>query len=264
MNRATVFSLLVLGLTSTLTKADDVSGYWYYQTDNHRQGEKPQYIAYIKNSDPCIYLKDIAKKKLFQFCEMQPNKGQDSLNFVDTPNIYPYEMYFSARGFEFSVAGFWEDLKCEIPLYGMREKGDIALSCKSKKLPEESQQELDQKEKEHSVLIPSSVKSVSLKRVGDQGIYRLIENNSEMNPCFTFEHYKDVLQKKFTAIKHVCSVEYNNQTFDLVSRDGNAWFEKFTWGESRLAFELNKSGGSLDCSLELPFNDESTAVCIDK
>lgn len=265
-----LLSLLLLALMPVSAIADDISGYRYYQTNSSQHGEKSEFIAYIKNDDPCIYIKDIEKNKTSQFCEIQPNTGHGSISLIGDPNIYPFEMHFLAGRFHFFVAAYWAEQKCEISLYQTRKEGYMELSCglryppKKEKPKEEIQKELAQKAKEYEVLIPRSVKSVSFKALKDQGTYRLIQNNSEENPCFTLESYKNALYKGLTSIKHVCSVKYNNDTINLIGSDGNSWFENFTWTDSSLRFDLNKSYGPLKCHLKLPFTEKSDAVCVDQ
>ena len=102
-----------LGLIMSLPlMADDVTNYKFYQTDNYvPNGREPFYAAYIKNDNPCIFIKSIQEGSTKEFCDM----GNSQLNLKrDFPTIYPINIRLSGSSLYFIVAAPWNEQKCEI------------------------------------------------------------------------------------------------------------------------------------------------------
>ena len=247
--------VLLFLLIATCAKADDISQNKFYATDNDRDDQQPKFAAYIKNGDPCIQVKNLTTSKDVRFCQMS-----EGINLTDDPNIYPFEMHFSARRLYFFVAAYWADQACVIEL------SDMNLSCDLKNKPKE---EKDEKEleaerqkilKKNEVVIPPSVKHVEFQHLKDiEGQFRLILNNSEMNSCFTIEHYTTFLFDGPTTIKHVCSA--GNKTDNSIITLIGQGVENFTWQDNSLAFEITAMFGNYQCKLPLPFTEQSEAIC---
>ncbi|WP_299494362.1 hypothetical protein [uncultured Shewanella sp.] len=113
-------SLLVVSFSAC---SDDISNYKYYQIDsNISDGKGPFYAVYIKNDNPCIFIKDFKKKQTQEFCQM----GDSPFDLKrDSPSIYPTQMKISAFTLHFIVAAPWNEQKCEISLIRK------SISCES-------------------------------------------------------------------------------------------------------------------------------------
>ena len=248
--------VLLLSLITWFAKADDVSQYKFYATDNSRDDQKPKFAAYIKNGDPCIQVKNLAANKNVRFCQVT-----EGISLADDPNIYPFDINFSGHRLYFFVAAYWADQACTIEL------SDMKISCELKNKPkkeEDVKAEHQKALKKNEVVIPPSVKHVEFGNVKEaEGQFRLILNNSEMNPCFTIEHYSGFLFDGPTSIKHICSArnKTDGSIIDLIGQDGNTWFENFSWQDTNLAFEINAMFGNYKCELPLPFTEQSEALC---
>ena len=249
--------VLLILLIASVAKADDISQYKFYATDNFRDDQQPEFAAYIKNGDPCIQVKNLTTHKEVRFCQI--TKG---INLADDPNIYPFDINFSGHRLYFFVAAYWADQACTIELSNM------TISCELKNKPkkeEDVKAEHQKAVKKNEVVIPPAVKHIEFGNVKEaEGLFRLILNNSEMNPCFTIEHYSTSLFDGPTNIKHVCSAinKTDDSIIDLIGKDGNWWFENFNWQGNNLAFEINAMGGNYKCELPLPFTEQSEALCV--
>ncbi|WP_299495108.1 hypothetical protein [uncultured Shewanella sp.] len=116
-------TLLFLLLIPLYSMAGNIDNYKYYQTDNIiSNNSSPYYAAYIKNDNPCIFIKDFKKDKVQEFCQM----GESPFNLKrDAPSIYPTRMYLLGSTLFFNVAAPWNEQKCEIYL------PDSSITCES-------------------------------------------------------------------------------------------------------------------------------------
>ena len=253
-----ICALLFL-LIATCAQAEDIGQYKFYTTDNSRDDQQPKFAAYIKNGDSCIEIKNLTTNKDFRFCQMTKN-----INLADDPEVYPYGMYFAEHQLNFFVEAYWVPQVCVIGLTLMN------LSCELKNGPvdlEESKAEVQKILKEFEVVIPPSVKHVEFQHIkGIRGQFRLIVNNSTINPCFTIEHYTDsylYVDASPATIKHICSVRVKAGKEDYILPLLGQEVENFTWQNNSLAFEKPAPGGKKDqCQFPLPFTEQTEAVCV--
>ena len=247
--------ILLFLLTANFANAEDIGQYKLYATD-HSSDDKSEFAAYVKNDDPCVQIKNLKTNKEFRFCKM--TKGID---LTDDPKLSPYAMYFSENRLHFFVTAYWADQTCVIKLW------DMSLNCEYKNRPkddEEAKAEVKKILEGYKVAVPLSVKHVETQRIkGIRGQFRLILNDSELNPCFTIEHYTDDILFSYgsTTVKHVCTVRYKHDNENYVIPLLGFEAENFTWQDDHLAFEIPSAGNREPCKFPLPFTDQSEAIC---
>ena len=103
---------LALLISSFSVVADQIGQYKYYQTDNIiSEGRDAYYAAYIKNDNPCIFVKDLRENKTREYCKMG-DSGLDLKN--DYPSIYPSRVRITGTTLYFIVAAPWNEQSCKI------------------------------------------------------------------------------------------------------------------------------------------------------
>lgn len=107
-----ILSFIFACIASLSVSAEDIAKYRYYQTDNIiPEGRDAYFAAYIKNNNPCIFVKDIRENNTLEFCQM----GDSGLNLKsDYPSIYPSRLRMSGTTLYFIVAAPWNEQKCKI------------------------------------------------------------------------------------------------------------------------------------------------------
>ncbi len=102
-------------------------------------------------------------------------------------------------------------------------------------------------------VIPVDIDFVSTQWIDNLGTFRVVVFNSEVNPCFTLENYKEGTSQGLTSSQQICKVALpDHQVVNLQDDpEGDMWFEDFHWGESSLDFNLNTFNANYNCSLAL-------------
>ncbi len=102
-------------------------------------------------------------------------------------------------------------------------------------------------------VISVDIDFVSTQWIDNLGTFRVVVFNSEVNPCFTLENYKEGTSQGLTSSQQICKVALpDHQVVNLQDDpEGDMWFEDFHWGESSLEFNLNTFNANYNCSLAL-------------
>ncbi|WP_087846158.1 hypothetical protein [Photobacterium malacitanum] len=102
-------------------------------------------------------------------------------------------------------------------------------------------------------VIPIDIDFVSTQWIDNLGTFRVVVFNSEVNPCFTLENYKEGTSQGLTSSQQICKVALpDHQVVNLQDDpEGDMWFEDFHWGEHWLDFKLNTFNANYNCSLAL-------------
>ncbi len=102
-------------------------------------------------------------------------------------------------------------------------------------------------------VISVDIDFVSTQWIDNLGTFRVVVFNSEVNPCFTLENYKEGTSQGLTSSQQICKVALpDHQVVNLQDDpEGDMWFEDFHWGESSLDFNLNTFNANYNCSLAL-------------
>ncbi|WP_318504514.1 hypothetical protein [Photobacterium leiognathi] len=102
-------------------------------------------------------------------------------------------------------------------------------------------------------VISVDVDFVSTQWIDNLGTFRVVVFNSEVNPCFTLENYKEGTSQGLTSSQQICKVGLpDHQVVNLQDDpEGDMWFEDFHWGEHSLNFNLNTFNANYTCSLDL-------------
>ena len=107
----TLLSIIIV-LISVPASALDLNNLKYYQTSNTLPGEQnPRFAVYIKNDEPCIFLKNFRSDKIQEFCEIS---GSDFNLKRDFPNVYPSSIRMTRASLYFIAAAPWNEHKCKI------------------------------------------------------------------------------------------------------------------------------------------------------
>lgn len=107
-----VLNCIFVFIISLSVSAEEISKYRFYQTDNIiPEGREAYYAAFIKNDNPCIFVKDLRENKIQEYCKMGES-GLDLKN--DYPSIYPSRVRMTGTTLYFIVAAPWNEQKCKI------------------------------------------------------------------------------------------------------------------------------------------------------
>lgn len=108
-------------------------------------------------------------------------------------------------------------------------------------------------------IIPKDIDFVSTQWIDGKGTFRLIRFNSEYDPCFVLQNYKEGISGDLTSTNRVCSVNLPSELVINVSYDhsGGTWFEEFEWVSDGLSFVLDSPKGKFNCKIDL-YKPENT------
>ncbi|CEO38830.1 hypothetical protein C0Z01_14865 [Photobacterium kishitanii] len=111
--------------------------------------------------------------------------------------------------------------------------------------------------------ISKNIDFVSTKWVDTKGTFRVIVFNSEDDPCFILENYKEGTSGSLTSSHKFCRVLMADKHIIDVSKDniGDTWFERFSWSGHELQFMLNTADGEYLCGLDLYLYPSKIAQC---
>lgn len=111
--------------------------------------------------------------------------------------------------------------------------------------------------------IPKNIGFVSTQWIDTKGTFRVIVFNSEDDPCFILENYKEGMSGALTSSHKFCRVLIADKHIVDISKDdiGDKWFEHFGWSEHELQFILNTPDGEYQCGLDLYQYPTKLAQC---
>jgi len=112
-------------------------------------------------------------------------------------------------------------------------------------------------------IIPKNIDFVSTQWIDKKGTFRVIRFNSEYDPCFILQNYKEGLSGELTSTNRVCMVNLPSNVTINVSHDqsGGTWFEKFEWINNGLSFILDSPNGKFNCKIDLYKPENSLVQC---
>ena len=112
-------------------------------------------------------------------------------------------------------------------------------------------------------IIPKNIDFVSTQWIDKKGTFRVIRFNSEYDPCFILQNYKEGLSGELTSTNRVCIVNLPSNVAINVSHDqsGGTWFEKFEWINNGLSFILDSPKGKFNCKIDLYKPDNTLVQC---
>jgi hypothetical protein len=99
-------------------------------------------------------------------------------------------------------------------------------------------------------IISIDINYVSTQWIKNLGTYRIIQLNSEAQPCFYVEYFKNGTFNTLTSSIKICKVNTDIKTIDIREND-NMWFENFRINNNTLNFNLNYPKSIFKCSIKI-------------